>query len=107
MDHFVFWDDTLTALGYKGVYTQRSGTKVDGCAVFYRPERFEVSSLCEVELNEVHKKTKNPDHLRNNVALYGTFMDKISKQMLIVVCVHLFWNPNYSGIQKIHLPNQI
>ncbi len=35
-DHFKpFFERDLSALGYEGIYKQRTGDKTDGCAIFY------------------------------------------------------------------------
>lgn len=39
-DHFSpYFEKDLGALGYSGVYKQRTGNKTDGCAIFYQQEK--------------------------------------------------------------------
>ncbi len=52
IDNFEFWEAKFAPLGYNGtsqvfhflkksgVYKQRTGTKKDGCAIFYKHEKY-------------------------------------------------------------------
>ena len=40
MDFYDIWSSHFDKLGYKGVYQSRTGTKKDGCAIFYKSDKY-------------------------------------------------------------------
>ena len=84
---------SLIRLGYGGVYKKRTGEeKVDGCATFYKLEKFELDSKVEVE----YKKEDAACLDRDNIGLIVKLKPKAAKggnQRLIVANTHLLFNP--------------
>lgn len=54
VDHFEdFFEPRLGALGYTGVFWQRPNRKADGCAIFYRADRFAVQREVALNFNDL------------------------------------------------------
>lgn len=116
-----FWTPLMQAQGYKGVFfcKTRSKTmsevdakKVDGCATFYKVDKFELISKQNFEYNSVcmgsdkYKKTKdlfnrfmNKDH----VALLTFLKHKKSGDSILVVNTHLHWDPAFNDVKTLQV----
>ncbi|XP_024386152.1 carbon catabolite repressor protein 4 homolog 5 isoform X3 [Physcomitrium patens] len=60
VDHYEDLNEELESKGYVGVYTSRTGASTDGCAMFWRKNRFELLEEECIKFNEFN--------LRDNVA---------------------------------------
>ena len=45
-----FYNYNLNLLGYQGIYKQRTNEKVDGCAIYYKRDKFNLVKYMTVEL---------------------------------------------------------
>lgn len=84
---------------------RNSGAKRDGCATFYRADRFEKVHVQAIEFDEVGTLPGQPapDFQTHNVALL-TLLRPIGEAgaQCAAVCVgnaHLFWDPSYEELK--------
>ena len=103
-----FYEKELRKIGYDGqIYKQRSsGTKVwkDGCLIAYCKKRFEVFRTHHLEFNEIAANARDvglsESYLkRENVAALCSFRDLNNGEVILVVNVHLFWDPDCVDIK--------
>ena len=73
--------------GYLGIYMQRSGGKLDGCAIYYHQS----VSLVEHCLLPLEFES------RSNVAVIGVFDHPSCR--VVVACTHLLFNPKRADIR--------
>eukprot|EP00026_Physarum_polycephalum_P008939 Phypoly_transcript_09046.p1 GENE.Phypoly_transcript_09046~~Phypoly_transcript_09046.p1 ORF type:complete len:440 (+),score=52.25 Phypoly_transcript_09046:195-1322(+) len=120
VDHYYdFFEPKLTALGYKGIYAKRSGLRLDGCAVFYKTNKFDIISSSYVEYNDLMHSDKfnstTKAHMkRDNVAIIATLQPKTHRgagegeseqereeegQRVIVATTHFYWDPRFAHVK--------
>ena len=69
-DHFQSQiSPALSALNFNGFYKQRTGGKNDGCAIFYKRDKFMLEDVADVEYHQPYVKSLN----RDNIALFAKF----------------------------------
>ncbi|KAJ3694819.1 hypothetical protein LUZ60_000196 [Juncus effusus] len=76
--------------GYEGVHKGRNGDAKDGCAIFWKKERFNLIEDDSIDFSEFN--------LRHNVAQLLVFESKNSKK-LIVGNIHVLFNPKRGDIK--------
>ncbi|XP_020242675.1 carbon catabolite repressor protein 4 homolog 6, partial [Asparagus officinalis] len=103
VDRFHDLEEELTIRGYAGIWKMRTGNAVDGCAIFWRTNRFQLQHEEHIEFNKLG--------LRDNVAQICVLesrnqnpVDKLSTAPAssdqsrgvnqIVICnIHVLYNP--------------
>lgn len=88
-------------LGYKGVYKQRTGGKVDGCATFYKLNKFMFERHADVEFSRPDLGLD-----RHNIGLLLLLRARDEAQYggkLCVVNTHLLYNPRRGDIKLAQL----
>ncbi|KAF9343921.1 Protein angel 2 [Mortierella sp. AD094] len=82
--------------GFSGTFLKRSGSKLDGCALFYRDKTVKAVSLIPVSYNE------NRFINRDNVGLVGLFdvSQGAKSRRVCIATTHILFNPR-SGMLKI------
>ena len=60
---------SLSALNFVGVYKKRTGEKEDGCAIFYKKDKFILEDISHLEYHQPYIQTLN----RDNIALFAKF----------------------------------
>jgi CCR4-NOT transcription complex subunit 6 len=116
VEHFEgFWRPALRALGYRGVYKQRGGgAKADGCATFFREDRFELITHRGLDFDRLCRRGPDrggPPFPTHNAALL-TLLAPARRTAdprasaapppppwLVVANVHLFWDPGYEDLK--------
>jgi hypothetical protein len=109
VDHYHdFLYHTLKGVGYEGVFKKRpKRVKKDGCAVFFRKDRFTIKDRCELSFNNLDGDLlADEDYSRfhtNNVAL-GLYLAEKHRPDVIgcgfwVITTHLFWDPNFEDVK--------
>jgi len=122
-DHFTeFLQPELTKAGYMGIYKKKtteiftgSAYTIDGCATFFRQERFHLVKKYEVEFNKAaisladqmtnpqQKKATMNRLLKDNVALIAVLemveQQSGSKQLLCVANTHIHANPELNDVK--------
>lgn len=88
----------FTQQGYRGVYKKRTGDKVDGCAIFYRKNKFHLEESSSVEYNQPRTFLD-----RDNIGLICSLSCKITKSVFCVGTTHLLFNPKRHDIKLAQL----
>lgn len=129
-----FFVPKLEAVGYTGVFYPKSRSKtmmeeerkyVDGCAIFWKREKFEVerNELIEftkvaIEKAQAHENMLNRVMPRDNIALtvvlrikdslYGPHhrmppnpSENVAGNMLVVCTAHIHWDPEFCDVKLI------
>lgn len=106
VDRFDDLQNDFVQRGYEGIFKGRTGEANDGCAMFWRPERFRLLEEESIEFKELD--------LRNNVAQLCVFQAMPRKSEwsksrrtvegsagnCVVVCnIHVLFNPNRGDIK--------
>ena len=118
----------LRPKGYKGVFRPKSRIHdkaeherplVDGCAIFYKADKFRLHSQHLVEyitIPEVKPELRSNPALvdrfksKDNIALLVLFESIKTGKKVLVVDTHLHWNPQFEDVklvQTVHLMNMI
>ncbi|KAF6257457.1 phosphatase family [Scenedesmus sp. NREL 46B-D3] len=123
-DHFSeYLHPELTRAGYMGIYKKKtteiftgSQYTIDGCATFFRCERFHLVKKYEVEFNKAaisladqmtnpHQKKATMNRLlKDNVALIAVLEmapdpERSSKQLICVANTHIHANPELNDVK--------
>ncbi|KAK6921135.1 Endonuclease/exonuclease/phosphatase [Dillenia turbinata] len=80
--------------GYAGNYKRRSGDNVDGCAMFWKQDKFQLLEEESIEFKNLG--------LRDNVAQLSVFeMSKVESRRLLVVVgnIHVLYNPSRGDVK--------
>lgn len=94
-----FYIPQLKALGYEGEYLQRTGGKVDGCATFYKKDKFSVEEARHVHYFQEGSSLTN----RDNVGLILRLIPLNGQEGFCVANTHLLYNPKRGDIKLLQL----
>jgi len=86
-------------MGYEGVFKKRSGKKEDGCAIFYKHDRFSRLAYSDIAYNELFHtadKLDGDEFNRDNVGQILALKEEASQRGFIVTNTHLYWNYRYN-----------
>jgi len=110
-DHFEeHFNPAMRRAGYEGIYKAkmresmgRKG-KVDGCATFYRRDRFQLIEKHEIEYSTVAREKVKEKRLLNrlmkdNVALLVVLEDTATNSRVCVANTHIFWDPDQTDVK--------
>ena len=100
-----YYKPFLTNQGYSGLYKKKTGLRKDGCALYYKTNKFTLSKSVELEF---YRKDLNYLLNRDNVAIIGVlspkrFKNKKPYSKLILATTHLLFNPNRGDIKLAQL----
>ncbi|KAK6459159.1 Endonuclease/exonuclease/phosphatase [Scheffersomyces xylosifermentans] len=116
-----FWVPLMTENGYKCIFfnktrsktmTEGDAKKVDGCATFYKANKFTLLQKQNFEYNSVcmgsdkYKKTKdlfNRFMNKDNVALITFFQHIDSGEKIVLVNTHLHWDPAFNDVKALQV----
>jgi mRNA deadenylase 3'-5' endonuclease subunit Ccr4 len=84
----------LTVLGYLAQYARKQGGKPDGCATFYRQDRFELSRVRVIEYADGNQAAENSGHIALVVFLRNAGL------VAGVVNTHLPWEPPETPLDR-------
>ncbi|KAJ3670863.1 hypothetical protein LUZ60_008289 [Juncus effusus] len=103
VDRFPDLQTEMERRGYNGIYKMRTGNAIDGCAIFWRTNRFKLMHHESIQFNEIE--------LRDNVAqicvLESTLhktpengLSSLPSSNRVVVCnIHVLFNPKRGEIK--------
>ena len=95
MDNFrEFYLPQFSTYSYDALFTQRTGSKTDGCAIFYPRDHFYLSDKVEIQFNDLGPKFSF-DNIAQIVLLekISDKKDKVLPDKIVVVNTHLWWEP--------------
>ncbi|KAF4525594.1 hypothetical protein B566_EDAN015532 [Ephemera danica] len=96
LTHFQdYFKQPLAKLGYEGIYKQRTGNKVDGCALFWKRNNFGLLEQSSVEFYQPGVDILN----RDNIAIIARLGVKGSEDQIVVATTHLLYNPRRYDIR--------
>lgn len=101
-DHYIEdFEPLMKKHGYEGLYKQKYGTnqKDDGCALFFRPSRFDRVAYQEVNYFISPESVSN----RENIAQILALRCRITKEILIVANTHLLFNEERGQVKLAQL----
>lgn len=85
----------FTHLGYQGVYKKRTGNqKADGCAIFFRKEKFTLLESISIEFCQPHTFLD-----RDNIGLVCSLKSTQNDTSICVATTHLLFNPRRHEIR--------
>lgn len=86
----------LNQLGYEGIFKQKTGTREDGCAIYFRKSMFELAQCESVEFLQPDVDLLN----RDNIGLMIKLRPLSLPDSLFVVCTtHLLYNPRRDDVR--------
>jgi len=86
VDHYEFYQEKMKFLGYEGHYKKKSGTRKDGCAIFYKTSKFRMLMKKEIEYED--KKLGLYNYSPQN-ALFLKLEVTSSNSLISVIVTHL------------------
>ena len=75
---------------------KKTGDKQDGCAIFYKPDRFNLIKRYEIEYKSQQIGVMDRDNIGLALVLKPSF---IKSTMLVIATTHLLFNPRRGEIQ--------
>ncbi|KAK7601615.1 hypothetical protein V9T40_009056 [Parthenolecanium corni] len=95
-DQLEFFNTQLGEFGYKGVFKKRTNEKDDGCAIFYKMDKFNLRECISVEYYQPNINLLN----RDNIGIVMRLSPKINNnQCIVVATTHLLFNPKRHDIK--------
>ncbi|KAK7358299.1 hypothetical protein VNO77_00226 [Canavalia gladiata] len=92
VDKYVELSDILVKAGYAGSYKRRTGDSVDGCAMFWKTDKFRLLEGESIQFKDIG--------LRDNVAQLLVFeMCECDSRRLLVGNIHVLYNPNRGEVK--------
>ena len=82
--------------GYKGVFKKRTGDKEDGCAIYYRENKFELKEIVPIEYYQPNVRVLNRDNVGLIVRLKPT---DCPDKNIVVATTHLLFNPRRHDVK--------
>ena len=116
-----FWAPLLAQKGYRGLFfsktrsktmSENDSKKVDGCATFYKVDKFTLVHKQNFEYNSVcmgsdkYKKTKdlfNRFMNKDNIALISYLEHKETGERICFVNTHLHWDPAFNDVKTLQI----
>ncbi|KAK6634992.1 hypothetical protein RUM44_000241 [Polyplax serrata] len=93
-----FYNYHLEKLGYQGIYKRRTNDKVDGCAVYFKKDKFNLVQHLTVELYKPSVYLLNRDNI--GIILKLSLKSKPEVEF-IVATTHLLYNPKRGDIRLV------
>ncbi|XP_045134831.1 protein angel homolog 1-like isoform X2 [Portunus trituberculatus] len=98
--HYLPW---MMSRGFQGLYKKRTGTKADGCAIFYHADKWLLAEHTSVE----YRQPRAPDVLdRDNVGLIARLVPRQcgggndgGDAGVVVATTHLLYNPRRHDVK--------
>lgn len=122
MEHYEdYFLHHLSQQDYEGIYWPKSRARtmrddekrhVDGCATFYKSNKYSLIEKQLIEFNQIalqrpdFKKTEdmfNRVMTKDNIAVVALLENKESGSRLIVVNVHVFWDPEFRDVKLVQV----
>ncbi|KAL9656274.1 hypothetical protein ABK040_007887 [Willaertia magna] len=111
--YFEYWKNKFEELHYDSFHTNRTGSKPDGCAIFWRNTNYELIDCFSLNLIDIvyefdkdhseftNKKNRFETHNVASVVLLKDCTSSTTKEekVLCVVNLHLFWDPNFPDVK--------
>jgi CCR4-NOT transcription complex subunit 6 len=106
-----FFRSELARRGYKGVFKRKtreaSGEEsnfVDGCAIFFRSDRYTLRENYALELDELARQHTGKRRqlrrlIKGNVGMFIVLEDRSTQRLLCVANVHTYWNPEFADVK--------
>ncbi|KAM7471152.1 hypothetical protein LguiA_009335 [Lonicera macranthoides] len=92
VDNYYDLLSTMEKAGYLGSYKRRTGDAVDGCAIFWKADKFRLLDEESIEFKQYG--------LRDNVAQLAVFeMCKAESRRLVVGNIHVLYNPSRGDVK--------
>ncbi|XP_042412325.1 carbon catabolite repressor protein 4 homolog 6-like isoform X7 [Zingiber officinale] len=110
VDRFHDLEEQLSTQGYTGIWKMRTGNAVDGCAIFWRTNRFLLKYQETIEFNKLGLRdnvaqicvleSRIINHADNETASFSESSEQSSGANLVVVCnIHVLYNPKRGEIK--------
>ncbi|XP_075232726.1 protein angel isoform X2 [Lycorma delicatula] len=94
--HKLMFFDQFLQKGYQGIYKKRTGDKGDGCAIYYKTEKFVLVDYATVEYYQPNIDVLN----RDNIAIVAKFHPVgFPNNPIVVATTHLLYNPRRHDIK--------
>ncbi|KAL0276989.1 UNVERIFIED_CONTAM: hypothetical protein PYX00_004431 [Menopon gallinae] len=91
-----FYDSFLNEKGYQGVYKRRTHGKIDGCAIYFKSDKFNLVESSKVEFFMESVRLLNRDNI--GIVLKLSLKDRPDVE-LIAATTHLLYNPKRADIK--------
>jgi len=88
--------------GYEGVYKQRTGGKTDGCAIFFKRDKYYLIGKLEIEFNNLALNQDGKDKIRyntNNVSLLIHLESLATGEPILMCNTHIWWDSGCADVQ--------
>lgn len=93
----------LDSKGYDCLYKQKTNDRIDGCAIFYKRSRFQLTDFREVEF---HRRDLSRLLVRDNVGLIAVLKPRdadMDDSRIVIANTHLYFNPKSCQIRLTQL----
>ncbi|KAJ7969651.1 carbon catabolite repressor protein 4-like 3 [Quillaja saponaria] len=92
VDKYFDISDNMVKAGYRGSYKRRTGDSIDGCAMFWKADKFQLLEGESIEFKGIG--------LRDNVAQLSVFkISESESRRLVIGNIHVLYNPSRGDIK--------
>ena len=97
----LFFEEFLSARGYKHRYIEKKPCGFDGCAIAWKAGLFELESYDEFEYTDSFVNVDDLDGLKVNVGQIAVLRHIKSSQLVLVANTHLYWKKERNDIRML------
>jgi len=97
-----YFEPRLTVAGYTGVYKKRPNTRVDGLALFYKTNKFNLKAYHDIDFNVLANKFNDSKYLVDRIALLSVLESTesdVNPQKFLIASTHIWWDREAYDIQ--------
>ncbi|CAK9330001.1 unnamed protein product [Citrullus colocynthis] len=91
VDKYFDVSEIMEKTGYVGSYTRRTGDAIDGCAIFWKADKFRLIDEESIKFNMFN--------LRDNVAQLTVLEMSKGKSRLLIGNIHVLYNPSRGDVK--------
>lgn len=98
--HLNSFYERFEQIGYSGVFKRKTGSKYDGCAIYFKKAIFQLMDQCGVEFLQPQLPILNRDNVGLMVKLVA---NSAPESPFIVATTHLLYNPKRTDVRLAQL----
>ena len=87
------YSNEFSSANYDGVFTQRTGSKFDGCATFFSRDEYYLRAQKDIKFVDIENTSLMADNIAQNLILESLQRTPNLPSLLVVANTHLFWEP--------------
>jgi len=104
-DHYSdYFEKALNDMGYRLLFTQKGGGRLDGLLIGYKDTLFEVKSVVILDFDKI---SEDSNAKKGYLCPVAEMIHKETRYLFILACVHLHYDPILSYMQGSYLLSEV